>query len=83
MLVLNRKLGEEIIIGNGIKVKIISVVDGNVKLGIDAPQEVAILRGELYQNVKESVIKASEESSNKVEEAKSLTINKLREKNNE
>lgn len=83
MLVLNRKLGEEIIIGNGIKVKIISVADGNVKLGIEAPQDIAILRGELYQNVKESVIKASEESKNKLIEAKSLTINKLREKNNE
>ena len=83
MLVLNRKIGEEIIIGSGIKVKIISVVDGNVKLGIEAPQDIAILRSELYQNVKESVIKASEESRNKVEEAKSLTINKLREKNNE
>ena len=83
MLVLNRKIGDEIIIGNGIKVKVLAVTDSNVKLGIEAPQDVAILRGELYQNVKESVIKASEESKNKLSDAKSLTINKLREKNNE
>ncbi|MCZ7603246.1 MAG: carbon storage regulator [Melioribacteraceae bacterium] len=83
MLVLNRKPGEEIRIGSDILIKIISSADGNVKIGIDAPQDVAILRGELYQNVKESVIKASEESYKPLTEAKSLTINKLRDTDNE
>lgn len=83
MLVLNRKIGEEIVIGNGIIVKVISVADGNVKLGIDAPSDIAILRGELYQNVKESVKKASEESKNKINPARSLTINKLKEKSDD
>lgn len=80
MLVLNRKIGEEIIIGKDITIRIISAHDGNVKLGIDAPQDVAILRGELYENIKESVIKASEESAHELPSGSSLTINKLKEK---
>lgn len=51
MLVLNRKNGEEIKIGNDITIRIISAQDGNTKLGIEAPHDVAILRGELYENI--------------------------------
>lgn len=80
MLVLNRKKGEEIKIGKDITIRIISSQDGNIKLGIDAPQDVAILRGELYENIKESVIKASVESTQGLPKATALTINKLKEK---
>lgn len=78
MLVLNRKENEEIQIGNNVVIKIISVSDGTVKLGIEAPKELPILRGELYQNVKNNVIKASKVSSNKLHEANKLEINKLK-----
>lgn len=78
MLVLNRKNGEEIKIGNDITIKIISAQDGNIKLGIEAPQDVAILRAELYENIKESVIKASVESKQVIPVSTALTINKLK-----
>ena len=78
MLVLNRKEGEELRIGNNVTVKIISLSDGTVKLGIDAPRELPILRGELYQNVKNTVIEASKESGNKVQGVNKFEINKLR-----
>ncbi len=51
MLVLARKTDEAILIGDDIYVKIISVEKGVVKLGIDAPSDVAIIREELARDV--------------------------------
>jgi carbon storage regulator CsrA len=47
MLVLSRKPGETIVIGNGITVTVVAVVGSKVRVGIDAPDPVRILRGEL------------------------------------
>ncbi|MEZ6056685.1 MAG: carbon storage regulator [Planctomycetaceae bacterium] len=47
MLVLTRKEAETITIGDGIVLKVIQTSRGTVKIGIDAPAEVRILRGEL------------------------------------
>ncbi|MEA3371919.1 MAG: carbon storage regulator CsrA [Campylobacterota bacterium] len=59
MLVLARKLDESIVIGDNITVKVISVEKGVVKLGIDAPSEVSIVRNELIEDVKDANIAAS------------------------
>ncbi len=64
MLVLARKMGESIVIGDDIVVKIISVDNGVVKLGIDAPKEVSIIRNELIEEVKETNKAASIEEVN-------------------
>ena len=61
MLVLARKLDESIVIGDDITVKIISIDKGVVKIGIDAPSDVAILRSELIEDVKDLNIAASKE----------------------
>jgi carbon storage regulator CsrA len=58
MLVLARKLDESIVIGDNIVVKIVSIENGVVKLGIDAPQEISIMRNELLEEVKEQNIAA-------------------------
>ena len=50
MLVLSRKLGERILIGNGIELKVLAVQGGRVRLGITCPNDVRILRSELIQN---------------------------------
>lgn len=47
MLVLTRKVGEEIVIGNNTILKIVEIRGGKVKLGFAAPQEVRVLRSEL------------------------------------
>jgi carbon storage regulator len=47
MLVLNRKSGEKVVIGNDITVTVLDVVGGRIRLGIHAPDDVRILRGEL------------------------------------
>jgi carbon storage regulator len=47
MLVLSRKTGQCVRLGEGVVVKVLELGGGRVRLGIEAPQEVAIVRGEL------------------------------------
>jgi carbon storage regulator len=47
MLVLSRKAGEKVCIEGGITVTVLEMDGGRVRIGIDAPQDVRILRGEL------------------------------------
>jgi len=58
MLVLARKIDESIVIGDNIIIKVVSVENGVVKLGIEAPQEIPIIRTELLEAVKEKNIAA-------------------------
>ncbi len=74
MLVLARKTDESIVIGDNIVVKIISVENGVVKLGIDAPKEVSIIRNELIEEVKESNKAASLEE---ISENDIASLNKI------
>jgi carbon storage regulator len=47
MLVLSRKISESILIGNDIEIIVTQIAGGKVKLGINAPAHVRVLRGEL------------------------------------
>jgi len=51
MLLLSRKTGEKIIIGGNIELTIIDIKDGQVRLGIQAPRDIDVLRKELYNEV--------------------------------
>ena len=51
MLVLSRKRGEAIVIGNGITVTVLAVDGDRVKLGVVAPAEVPVHREEIYQQI--------------------------------
>lgn len=53
MLVLTRKLGENIRIGDSVKITVLEVRSGQVKLGIDAPPEVKVHREEIYARIQE------------------------------
>jgi carbon storage regulator len=77
MLILTRKLNEEIKIGSGITVKIISISENTVKIGIDAPQNIQIVRTELYEKVKESSVKAIKSINEKPAELTKLKIKKI------
>lgn len=49
MLILTRRLGEVICIDDHIKIAVLSIKGSNVRVGIDAPKSVAILREEIYE----------------------------------
>lgn len=51
MLVVSRKVGERILIGEDICVTVIKVGSGGVRIGIQAPQELAVVREELARKV--------------------------------
>jgi len=53
MLVLSRKLSERIMIGDDIYITIVSIGPNSVRLGIDAPKDVKILREELNDSESE------------------------------
>lgn len=48
MLVLTRKIGEQIVIGDNVRVTVVSVGPGRVKIGIEAPASVSVDRQEVY-----------------------------------
>jgi carbon storage regulator len=51
MLVLTRKLGETIRIGDNITIKIVDLDGRHVKLGIEAPRSVSVNREEIYERI--------------------------------
>jgi carbon storage regulator len=53
MLVLTRKEGEAVVIDGDIRIKVLEVKGGQVKLGIDAPLSVTVHREEIYQRILE------------------------------
>ncbi|WP_062354132.1 carbon storage regulator CsrA [Bacillus kwashiorkori] len=53
MLILSRKKGEAIQIGDGIQIQIVSIQGDQVKIGIEAPKNVEIYRQEIYAQIQE------------------------------
>ena len=52
MLVLSRKVGERILIGDNIAVTVVRVGQGMVRIGVEAPEELSIIREEIKDRVK-------------------------------
>jgi carbon storage regulator len=73
VLVLARKENEAIHIGENIVIKVVSIENGIVKLGIDAPKEISIMRDELIQEVMQS----NKAASQKVDTLDIAALNKL------
>lgn len=51
MLILTRREGQSIIIGDDIKITVVDVKGGNVRLGIEAPLETAVHRQEVHEKI--------------------------------
>jgi len=71
MLVLSRRPGETLAIGDDIVVTVVSVSGNQIKIGITAPREVRVLRGEIYQGLREENRAAANvaDSGRKLEDA--------------
>jgi carbon storage regulator len=54
VLVLSRKVGERILIGGDIAITIVKVAQGGVRIGIDAPSELAVVREELAEQLQQA-----------------------------
>jgi len=65
MLVLTRKINEEIKIGHDVTIKVLSMTENQIKIGIDAPKSIQIYRGEVFAKVIETTIEASQASLQK------------------
>lgn len=59
MLILTRKVGEAIAIGEDIKVTLLGIQGKQVKLGITAPEKVSVYREEIFKKVQAENVKAS------------------------
>jgi carbon storage regulator len=55
MLVLSRKVNEEIVIANNVTIKVVKIIGNRVRLGISAPRSVNIRRGEMTPPMMESI----------------------------
>jgi carbon storage regulator len=68
MLVLSRKLGEAICIGSSIKVSVLGVKGGRVRIGLSAPREVPIHRTEIRREIQgASAARITDESAGSAE----------------
>lgn len=53
MLVLSRKLGQSLLIGKDIRIKVVEIRGQQVRLGLEAPDDVPVIREELHREVAE------------------------------
>lgn len=51
MLVLTRKLGEVIMIGDDIRIEVLSIDRNKIRLGVAAPKDIAVYRREIYDRM--------------------------------
>jgi carbon storage regulator len=72
MLILTRKLGERITIGDDISVTLLEIKGSQVRLGIEAPKGIGIYRQEIYERIRQQNLKASEVTAYDLSEADSL-----------
>jgi carbon storage regulator len=59
MLILTRKLGESIAVGNDIKITFLDIKGKQLRIGIEAPKNVSVHRGEIYQMIQEQNLQAA------------------------
>ena len=52
MLILTRKIGESLLIGDDVEITVLSIRGSQVKLGVKAPKEISVHREEIYQRIK-------------------------------
>jgi carbon storage regulator len=72
MLVLSRKLNEEIVIGGKIVVKVVEIRGDRVRLGIQAPPATTVHRAEIFEAIRAATADSSVEALTKLDAVKTL-----------
>lgn len=81
MLILTRKIGESIIIGDNITVKIVETGKNSVRIGIDAPKEITVLRQEVFESIqKENILSSKGDKADITKVAKIFGNKELKKK---
>jgi carbon storage regulator len=70
MLVLSRKQGERIIIGDDIIITVVSLDYGRVRLGVEAPREIEVWREEMLDRLKSEEKQNAEDQSDKTSQGR-------------
>ena len=72
MLILTRKAGEKIRIGDDITIHVVDIGKGNVRIGVDAPKDVAIMRNEVVERIEKENLMAAKRNRNTLIHAASM-----------
>lgn len=63
MLILTRRVGESLMIGDEINVTVLGIRGNQVRIGVNAPKEVAVHREEIYERIKQEQMGAGPETT--------------------
>lgn len=63
MLILTRRVGETLMVGDDVTVTVLGVKGNQVRIGVNAPKDVAVHREEIYERIKKEQAAAAEHQS--------------------
>ncbi|MBU1340935.1 MAG: carbon storage regulator CsrA [Proteobacteria bacterium] len=72
MLILTRKIGESIVIGDDIVIKVVETGKNSIRIGIDAPKEITVLRLEVFESIQRENILSSKGDKSDITKAAKL-----------
>jgi len=78
MLILARRIGESIVIGDQVEVSVVDIKGDQVKLGINAPRAVPVFRSEVYQAIQEENRRAAAASPGSLPRLEGLGVEPTR-----